>query len=78
MITVMVKAFGSLARGLGDLAIGEAEAVEVRPGATLAELAEQLALPGAKAFFVNGVGQKKEYGLQDQDEVAVMPLVGGG
>ena len=78
MITVNVKAFGSLTKCFPDLEIGQTQAIELPPGTTLQQLADQLNLPAAKAFFVDGRAQKEDYVLQDQNEVAFMPLVGGG
>ena len=78
MITVMVKPFGDMRRYFADLELGQAQAVQVPADTTLAQLIEQLQLAGAKTFFVNGVSRQKDYVLQDQDEVAIMPLVGGG
>ena len=78
MITVTVKPFGDLRRCFADLKLGQACPVQLPPAATLAQLVEQLDLPGAKTFFVNGVSRQKDFLLHDQDEVAIMPLVGGG
>lgn len=78
MITVNVKAFGSLAQCFPDLDVGESKPIEIAPGTTLEQLAQNLNVTGAKSFFVDGISQKKTFVLQDKNEVAFMPLIAGG
>ena len=78
MITAHVKLFANFRKRCPEVAIGEAMPIQLPVGATVGELTEQLELPGIKLIFVNGVAQKEEFVLQDQDEVAIIPPVGGG
>ena len=52
--------------------------LEVSPGTTAAQVAEQLKLPPLHLIFVNGRAQKENFVLQDNDELAIMPPIGGG
>jgi len=77
-ITVHVKLFANLRDRFPDQAIGESMPVKLSAGATLANLFQRLDLPPTKLSLVNGVAQKEAFVLTDQDEVAIIPPVGGG
>ena len=77
-ITVNVKLFANLRDRFPDLAIGQAMPVQVPARATLAELSRKLDLPSIRLFLVNGVARKEAFTLTDQDEVAIIPPIGGG
>jgi len=80
MIDVQVKLFATLRRHYPDLGIGEAMAVVLPEGTTIAQLVERLDLPGdqVKVVFVNGTVRQKDHVLGDGDEIGVFPPVGGG
>ena len=78
MITVYVKLFGNLRRRLPESNLGEPTPVKTPAGTTVSQLTGQLQLPAAKLIFVNGVAQKKEFVLRDQDQLTVIPPMGGG
>lgn len=80
MISVQVKLFATLRRHFPELEIGEAMAVRVPDGATVAELLDTLNLrqDEVKLVFVNGVSAKTEQPLSGGDEVGIFPPVGGG
>jgi molybdopterin converting factor small subunit len=80
MITVQVKLFATLRPYRPGLGIGEAFPVELPDGATVGDLAQELALPEneVKVVFVNALFRELPYVLADGDEVGIFPPVGGG
>ena len=78
MITVYVKLFGRLQSHLPEIELGRAKPIQVPLDATIAQLAQQLKIPSGKLFFVNGVAQKDDFILSDQDNLAIIPPLGGG
>ena len=80
MITVHVKLFATLRRARPDVPLGQAFALELPQGATVADLIRELALPDdeVKLIFVNALFRDREHVLAEGDEVGIFPPVGGG
>lgn len=80
MITIQVKLFATLRQYRPGLGIGEAFAVTLAEGATIADLIQQLGLPKdeVKIIFVNALFREPGHVLADGDEVGMFPPVGGG
>ncbi len=77
---IRVKLCASLSRfSPGGLA-GAPFEVELKEGATLQDLAEQLGLPTeeTKVAYVNGIAQTLGYVLKPGDEAGIFPPIGGG
>jgi sulfur-carrier protein len=55
-------------------------AVDIPPGATVRDLADQVGVPArdVKLIMVNGIGAKWETVLQGDERVGLFPPVGGG
>ncbi|HOT92581.1 MAG TPA: MoaD/ThiS family protein [Anaerolineae bacterium] len=77
---VNVKLFASLQRYKPGVFAGEAFAVELPEGSTLADLVERLQIHAneVKVMYVNGRARAEMYRLKDGDEVGIFPPVGGG
>lgn len=77
---VRVKVFATLARYVPGVKAATPFDVDVADGATLADLARQLNLPGqeVKTVFVNGRAQPLSHVLKPGDEIGIFPPVGGG
>jgi sulfur carrier protein ThiS len=77
---VRVKLFTSLADYVPGIKPGEPFEVRVQDSATLSDLLNQLKLPQeeAKLLFVNGLAKSPDYLLQNNDEVGIFTLIGGG
>ena len=80
MITVHVRLFATLRRHYPHLGLGEAMAVELPQGATVAQLIAHLRLPAdqVKIVFVNGIVREEDHPLADGGKVGIFPPVGGG
>ena len=80
MTTVHVKLFATLRKYRPDLGLGEAFAVEVPDGATVADLVRLLGLPEdqVRIVFVNAVASEQDHVLSEGDQVSIFPPVGGG
>lgn len=80
MISVQVKLFATLRRARPDVPLGQPFPVELREGATTADLMRTLELPEeeVKLIFVNGRSREPDHVLSDGDEVGIFPPVGGG
>jgi molybdopterin converting factor small subunit len=80
MTTVRVRLFATLREFQPDLGLGEAFSVELRNGATVGDLIQQLGLPDeeVKIVFVNGIFRDRAHPLADGDELGIFPPVGGG
>ena len=79
MITVKVRLFATLARLLPELGIGQFLPVDLPDSSTLDSLADRLELPETRLIFVNGIARlDNHFLLQDGDEIAVFPPLGGG
>ena len=77
---IRVKLFASLSRfSPGGLA-GTPFEVELKEGATLQDLTDQLGLPGeeTRVAYVNGIAQTLGYVLQPGDDAGIFPPIGGG
>jgi sulfur carrier protein ThiS len=76
---VRIKFYGAFASGL-QLDPGQAIEVEVPPHATLSELVRQLGIPEDSPWIalVNGIHRLPGERLQEGDEIAVFPPLGGG
>jgi molybdopterin synthase sulfur carrier subunit len=79
-IEVCVKLFATLGRHMADVPPGTPFTVEVRDGATVKDLVEQLSLPlgEVKLVFANGRAKPLEYVLRANDELGIFPPIGGG
>jgi molybdopterin synthase sulfur carrier subunit len=77
---IRVKLFTRLADYVPGVKSGEPFEVEVKNGATMADLIDQLKLPGkeAKLLFANGLAKSPDYLLKNNDEVGIFPPIGGG
>lgn len=80
MIDVQVKLFATLRRHFPKLGIGEAMTVALPDKSTVRQLLKEMNLPDdqIQVVFVNGTVQKREYPLNDGDEIGIFPPVGGG
>jgi sulfur carrier protein ThiS len=80
MITVQVKLFATLRRFRPELEVGEAFAVELPTGATVADLMREIGLPEdeVRLIFVNGLFRESDHVLGNDDELGIFPPVGGG
>jgi len=78
MLTVHVKLFAGFRHQFPNLKPGQTMPMEVAPGATTGQVAQQLKLPAVKLFFVNGIARNDLYILSDQDELSIMPPICGG
>jgi len=80
MITVHVKLFATLRQARPDVPMGQAFAIELPEGATVADLIRKLELPDkeVKLIFVNALFRERNHVLADGDEVGIFPPVGGG
>ncbi len=77
---VKVKLFTQLVSYVPGVEPGVPFEVELSNGTTLSDLMNQLNLPQreVKVTFVNGRTQPPDFQLQNDDEVGVFPLIGGG
>ena len=80
MINVKVRAYASLREYLPGVAMGESAEVAVPLEATIETLLDKLGIPRAevKLCYVSGLYREQGYALQEGDEVALFPPVGGG
>jgi len=80
MLTVRVKLFATLRPYRPELGLGESFPVELAEGSTVGGLIEELGLlpDQVKIVFVNGLVRNADRRLDDGDEVALFPPVGGG
>jgi len=78
MFKVHVKLFAGLGDCYPELPIGQSMPIEISPETTVGQLAEKLKLPSFKLAFVNGIVQKDDFVLNNNDEVAFVPPIGGG
>jgi sulfur-carrier protein len=79
-IRIKVRVYAGLRRHLPHLGLGESEVMEISSGLTVGELLDRLGVSHseAKSCFVNNRKQELDHRLQDGDEVAVFPPIGGG
>jgi molybdopterin converting factor small subunit len=77
---VRVKLFVSLVDYVPGSKSGEPFEVRIQDSAALSSLLNQLKLPQeeAKLLFVNGLSKSPDYQLQNNDEVGIFPVIGGG
>ena len=77
---IQVKLFASLSRFSPGGLPGTPFEVELKEGATLQDLTEQLGLPAeeTKVAYVNGIAQTLEYVLKPGDDTGIFPPIGGG
>ncbi|MBM2824729.1 MAG: hypothetical protein HW402_393 [Dehalococcoidales bacterium] len=77
---IKVKLFAALVVYVPGTKPGVSFEVELPDGASLSDMMNQLNLPQneTKVIFVNGRTQPLHYRLQNNDEVGVFPLIGGG
>ncbi len=80
MINVKVRAYATLREYLPKVGLGESAEVGVPPEATIETLLDKLGIPRAevKLCYVGGLYREQDYALQEGDEVALFPPVGGG
>lgn len=54
--------------------------MEIEKGTTCADLLKTLNIPisSSMLIFINGVNKKRNYSLQEGDEVSILPLTEGG
>jgi sulfur-carrier protein len=79
-IRIKVRVYAGLRRHLPHLGLGESEHMEIADGLTVGELLDRLGISRAeaKSCFVNNLKQDLDHRLQDGDEVAIFPPIGGG
>ena len=79
-MVIRIRLFTRLADYVPGTESGEPFEVELKSGATLSDLIEQLKLPRkeAKLLFVNGLAKSVDYLLEKNDEVGIFPPIGGG
>lgn len=77
---VRVKVYAVLPRHFRDVAPGTPFEIELPDDATLADLVNQLQLPREEVmvFFVKGCMRPMDWFLKSDDEVDILPLLGGG
>ena len=77
---IHVKLFATLSRFSPGGLPGTPFDVELKEGATLQDLVDQLGLPAeeTKVTFVNGIVQPLGYVLQPGDDTGIFPPIGGG
>ncbi|MBM4332846.1 MAG: MoaD/ThiS family protein [Deltaproteobacteria bacterium] len=80
MMRISVKLFATLGRHVSGAGAGIPLETEVPDGATVADLVNQLKLPGeeVKVAFVNGRTRPLDWLLHPEDEVGIFPPIGGG
>lgn len=80
MINVKVRVYASLKDYLPGIGLGQSVEVTMPPGATIETLLDKLGIPRAevKLCYVSGLYREQGYALQEGDEVALFPPVGGG
>jgi sulfur-carrier protein len=79
-IRIKVRVYAGLRRHLPHLGLGESEQMEIPHGVSVGELLDRLGISRAeaKSCFVNNLKQDLDHRLQDGDEVAIFPPIGGG
>jgi sulfur-carrier protein len=77
---VKVRLFANLRDYVPEAKYGSTMEVDVRSGASLKDLANQLNLPMdlVKLAYVNGIYQEMDYQLNQNDEIGIFPPIGGG
>jgi molybdopterin converting factor small subunit len=77
---VKVKLYATLSHYAEDLPAGIPFEVEIKDGASLAVLLDQLNIPAGevKVTFVNGIIQPLDYMPRSGDEVGIFPPIAGG
>jgi sulfur carrier protein ThiS len=77
---IQVKLFATLGRFSPGGLPGTPFAVELKMGATLQDLVNQLGLPAeeTKVTFVNGIVKTPDYVLKPGDDAGIFPPIGGG
>jgi sulfur carrier protein ThiS len=77
---IQVKLFATLSRFSPGGLPGTPFEVELKEGATLQDLVDQLGIPAeeTKVAFVNGIVQTLGYVLQSGDDTGIFPPIGGG
>jgi molybdopterin converting factor small subunit len=77
---IRVKLFATLSRFSPGGLPGTPFDVELKEGATLQDLVNQLGIPAAetKVTFVNGIVQTLDYVLKPDDDTGIFPPIGGG
>jgi molybdopterin synthase sulfur carrier subunit len=79
-VAIQVFLAATLRRYLPGYDAGAGHLLDLPPGRTIRELAEQLGIPAAevKLIMVNGISAKWDAVLQGDERVALFPPVGGG
>jgi molybdopterin converting factor small subunit len=77
---IQVKLFATLSRFSPGGLPGTPFDVELKEGATLQDLVNQLGIPAeeTKVTFVNGIAQTLGYVLKPGDDTGIFPPIGGG
>jgi molybdopterin converting factor small subunit len=77
---IRVKLFANLGRFSPGGLPGTPFDLELKEGATLQDLVNQLGIPAeeTKVTFVNGIVQTLGYVLQPGDDTGIFPPIGGG
>ncbi len=77
---VRVRAYATLRRYLPQVALGASVTLDLPPGLTVADVLERLGVPRdeVKLCFVNGLHREVDHRLDEADELAIFPPVGGG
>jgi molybdopterin converting factor small subunit len=77
---IQVKLFATLGRFSPGGLPGTPFEVELKEGAALQDLVDQLGIPAeeTKVTFVNGIIQTLGYVLKPGDETGIFPPIGGG
>jgi molybdopterin converting factor small subunit len=77
---IQVKLFATLSRFSPGGLPGTPFDVELKEGATLQDLVNQLGIPAeeTKVTFVNAIVQTLDYVLKPGDDTGIFPPIGGG
>jgi molybdopterin synthase sulfur carrier subunit len=80
VIGVKVRVYATLRRHLPKLAVGESAVVQLPSPATIGVALDYLGIARdeARSCFVNGLRHEIDHPLEEGDELAVFPPVGGG
>ena len=80
MIEIELRIFGELRKYREGMAIGESHALRCDDGSTVKDILSRLGIPEteAKIILVNGRAKEINDELNDNDRLAIFPVVAGG